>query len=194
MKVTGWIGAGTLCVVVALFTVNLVRSGQFNAGGAVFGVVGVVLVVGSIAGIGIARLRTLRGRYPRAFVSNLALYPQLYDQIRELTQALGTDISPLGSRRMVSMVLDDESLRLFAGFPLKEVLAFPSTAITSVDIAKAPQGKWVLSSLEVVFSVRGRRIPLDFCLMNSTFAVPHAVGRAELERRLPVARKALAAS
>jgi len=179
--------------IVVAFVVNLLRSAQFGIAGAVLGLGIVLLVIGTVAAVGAMRVRSLRRRYPRALVSNVAMYPQLHLQLREVSHALGVNPSELRSRRSGAMVLDDTSLRIFAGVPLRQVLALPSTAISSISIARAPQGKWMLSSLEVVFACHRRALPLDLCLMTSKFQFPHVVDRAELEKQLAQARQALAA-
>ncbi len=189
-RVIGWVAAGAACILVALYAVNLFRSGQFSVGGAILGLVLAALIVGFVAAVGVARVRALRRRYPHAFVANVAMYSQLHRQLREISDALGVDASQLGSHRSASMVLDDTSLRIFAGLPLRQILALPSTAIASISVVQAPQGKWVLPSLEVAFSFHGRTLPLDFCLVNSNFRFPHAVGPVGLDRQLAVARKA----
>lgn len=193
-SVIGWVTAGAGCILVAVYVVNLFRSGQFSVGGVLLGLVLGGLIIGYFAVVGVMRVRSLVRRYPHAFVANLAMYPQLHLQLREISDALGVDASNLRSVRSASMVMDDTSLRIFAGLPLIQILALPSTAIAGINVARAPQGKWVLPSLEVVFSFQGRTLPLDFCLGNSNFQVPHAVGRVELDRQLAVARKALARS
>jgi hypothetical protein len=192
--VIGWLAAGAGCILVAVYVINLFRSGQFSVGGALLGLVLGLLIIGLVAVVGVARVRSLVRRYPHAFVSNVAMYPQLHLQLREISDALGVDASNLRSVRSASMVMDDTSLRIFAGLPLRQILALPSTAIASINVARAPQGKWVLPSLEVVFSFQGRTLPLDFCLGNSNFRFPHAVGRVELDRKLAVAREALVTS
>jgi len=176
---------------VAFYVVYLFRSGQFNLAGAVLGLVLVLLIVGTVAAIGAARVRSLRRRYARAFVSNVAMYPQLHLQLREISHALGIDDSAVRWRRSAAVVLDDTSLRIFAGLPLRQLLALPSAAISSITIARAPQGKWMLPSLEVVVACQGRILPLDLCIMTSGFRFPHVVGRAELEKQLAQARHIL---
>jgi hypothetical protein len=101
------------------------------------------------------------------FVSNVAMCAQMHVQVREVSNALGVNASNLGSRRSGAVVLDERSLRIFAGLPLKQILELPSTAIVKMSVVKAPQGKWVLPSLELVFSLQSRTMPLDLCLMNS---------------------------
>jgi len=191
---TEWVAAGVACVLVALYVVYVFRSAQFSVAGVLLGLALGLLVIGLVATIGVTRVRSLRRQYPRAFVANVAMYYQLHVQLHEISDALGVDASNLRSRRSGAMVLDDVSLRFFAGLPLRQILALPSTAIASISVAKAPQGKWILPSLEMDFSIQGRTLPLDVCLMNSNFRFPHAVGRVELNRQLAVAEKALAKS
>ena len=193
-SVIGWLSAGAGCILVAVYVVNVFRSGQFSVGGALLGLVLGLLIIGLVTVVGVARVRSLVRRYPHAFVANVAMYSQLRLQLRQLSDALGVDASKLGSRRSASMVLDDVSLRIFAGLQLRQIVALPSTAIASINVARAPQGKWVLPSLEVVFSFQGRTQPLDFCLESSNFWFLHAAGRVELDSQLAVARKALATS
>jgi hypothetical protein len=88
------------------------------------------------------------------------------------------------------VVLDDAALRIFVGLRPRQILELPSSAIASIGLAKAPQGKWVLPSLEIVFTVQGRAFPLDICMMNSNFGFPHALGRVEVEKQLALARQA----
>lgn len=193
-RVIGWLGAGAACILVAVYVVNLFLFGQFSVVGALLGLVLALLIIGLVTVVAAARVRSLVRRYPHAFVANVAMYSQLCLQLRELSDALGVDVSKLGLSRSASMVLDDVSLRIFAGLPLRQIVALPSTAIASISVAKAPQGKWVLSSLEVVFSFQGRTLPLDFCFGSSNFWFLHAAGRVELDSQLAVARKAVARS
>lgn len=189
-----WVVASAACVLLALYIVNLFRTGKFSLGGALLGLAVGLLVIGLVAGVGAARVRSLRRRYPRAYVSNVALYDQLHPQLRQVSAALGTDVPSLGARRSGAVVLDETALRVFVGLRPRQILELPSTDIASIRVANAPQGKWVLPSFEIVFTVQGRTLPLDICLMNSNFGFPHAVGRRELDKQLPLARQARATS
>jgi hypothetical protein len=189
-----WVAAGAACVVVALYSINLFSTGQFSLGGALLGLAVGLLIIGFVAGVGAARVRSLRSRYPQAFVSNVALYDQLYHQLGEISEALGANAFRLGGRRSGSVVLDEGALRIFVGLRPRLALELPSTDIAAMGIARAPQGKWVLPSLEIVFTFQGGAFPLDICLMNSNFGFPHAVGRVELDKQLALARQACAPS
>jgi hypothetical protein len=119
------------------------------------------------------------------------MYPELHDQLREASSALGLDSTKLGFHRAASIVLDDASLRVFAGITQPELIfTMPAGATVGMRIARAPQGKWVLPSLELDLSQDGQQLVVDFCLMNSNFGFPHAIGLAELERQFVNARAA----
>jgi hypothetical protein len=190
-RTLGWVAAGAAVVVVALFWINLIGSGQVSGAGVIGGVILVALIVGVVAAIGTSRARTLRRIYPKGFVSTIAMYGQFLVQLKAVTNALGVDLAVPQSRRSGTVVLDDSFLRVYVGIvkPI-ELVAIPASDITRIGIAKAEQGKWILDSLEIGFESAGGGLAIDFCVMNTGFGFPHVVARKELERQLLIARSA----
>jgi hypothetical protein len=118
----------------------LVRRDQFSAGGVVLGLALALLITGSVAFFGSVRERTLRRMFPGAFVSNIAVYPQLQDQLRVASDAFGVEPPKFGLWRFASIVLDESSLRIYAGIRKPAlVYSIPSDVIKGLRIAKAPQ-------------------------------------------------------
>jgi len=190
-RIVSWSAVGLAVALLAAYLVNLFRFHQFSVVGAVIGLALGVSIIGAVATFGSSRAKALRRRFPHAFVSNVALYPQLHDQLRDACRALQLDPSMLSRRRSAAIVLDDEGLRMFAGARTTQILDIPVHAIDGLRTAVAPQGRWMLPSLEIDLGAPGGPLRLDLCLITERFGFPHAVGRAELEKRLAVARQAI---
>jgi hypothetical protein len=191
-RVLGWVAVAAGCALVAVYIVGLVRLHQFSAWGVVLGLALALLITGSVALFGSVRERTLRRMFPGAFVSNVAVYPQLQDQLLSASDAFGVDPPKFGLWRFASIVLDESSLRIYAGIRKPGlVYSIPSDLIKGLRIAKAPQGRWILPSFELDLTREQPPLLVDFCLITQRLGIPHAVRRVELETLLASAELAI---
>ena len=186
----GWLGAALLCALVGLFVFYLFASNQFNAGGIVLGVSVVIVIVAVVGARSWYSVRAVERRNAGALVARIVMYDQFRAQLNSLAEASQMAQPRLGFHTAATLSVNSDHVRLFLGANSEPFFSIPTSQLTSIDIVKAPQGKWILPSLEMTFEANGTSVGLDFCVMNSGFSFPHVVGRKKLERTLTQAQLA----
>lgn len=169
-RFTGWIAVIPLGILAGLLVMNLIYQKQFSPAGLILGIVIVAVIVGLFSLSNWARLNALIRDHPGAFATNVVMYPQFRQQFSDAARAFGVDISGVGSHRSGAILLDGQELRLFVGSGApRQVASFPAPLIRGIQIADAPQGNWILNSLEFELSADGETFALDFCVTRKAW-------------------------
>jgi hypothetical protein len=174
-----------------MYIFNVVRQDQVSLVGVALGLPAAIGLVGAVDLWNVARIRTLEKRYPGAFVAQLVPYPQLFPQLEPLVRA-GVGRGRVGSSGYASIVVDRSSVRIFAGaWRPRESFSITGMEISDLRVRRVPQGKWILSSLELQFGSGDEAILVDLCLMRLWLGIPVVLRAEALAAKLTELREVL---
>jgi hypothetical protein len=169
-KFTGWLAVIPIAIVAALLVLNVIYQKQFSPAGLILGIVIVAIIIGLLSLSNWARLNALQREHPKAFATNVVMYPQFLRQLSEATRAFGVDTTGVGRSKSGAVLLDNDKLRIFVGSGApREVASFPARSVHKIEIADAAQGNWILDSLEFELSADDQTLLLDFCVTRKAW-------------------------
>jgi hypothetical protein len=175
--------AYTVCQAASL----AVRGEPAGPAGIVFGVLLIILIVGSISSRLPLRVRRLRRDHPDAFVSTLMIYSKQIRQAREIAHILGMMKPHLWSPTYAAMVVDEHTLNIYGGFLFgvggrpRLRASYPIANITAFGIEVVPQDRFILPSLHLEFRLGDHAAGLDLCLGKLKAGFPTVLNRPQLE-------------
>ena len=174
-KFLPWIGAALLAVAGLLPIVRAIQGG-YDAGtwpGVMLGLASVIAVFTAIATRNAIRLRAVARLHPAGFTSNVVAYRELPQQLQAVGNLLGVPQIKVRSPSYVSISVDSDFLRIYAGaWNPKELVALPISNLVDIQMTKKPQGKWNLTCIELVFGLLMEREPVDLCLIRNRWGLP----------------------
>ncbi|MFM9919376.1 hypothetical protein [Lacisediminihabitans sp. H27-G8] len=174
-RLVPWI-ATLLLVAAGLLPLWKAVNGGYDAGtlpGIFLGVASILAIFAVIDTLNKARLRVLRHDNPDAFVSNVAIYRPLPEQLREVQNLLGVSPGNVRASSYVSICVDADMLRFYGGAWRPRVLAaLPVAKLIDVRLETRTQGKWNLACIELDFGSSSIHSSLDLTLMTTRWGLP----------------------
>ena len=159
--------------------------------GILLGLAIIAVILFTIALRSADRLRRVRAQKPTAEVFNVAAYPELIEQLKLVSRALGLDPSLARRPGYFTVAIDKLGVSIYGGFWAPRLaLSVPASSIEAAASVDAVQGNWILRCVQLLVAGGGSLV-VNLCPLQTRWGFPHLYRVSTVEEFTRGASRAL---